>query len=546
MQELQLERRNSAKSSGVEIIAADSETDPARFGRIPRPFVWGWFNGSEYHEFHTKEAFLDSLVTRKCRVYAHNGGKFDWHYLIPDIDAFSPVMVIAGRLAKFKIGEAEFRDSFNIMPMPLKAGGAKFEIDLGILEESQRDLPGNRELIKERLRTDCLYLYAMLETFFSEFGSHLTISGASMSAWSKISGIAKPETDAGFYATFSNYYFGGRVEVFEGGIIERPFRIIDKNSAYPHAMLSLHPWGTVPYESTALPNSRGGIQRSFITLDCASHGAFPFRAQDGSLAFPADGIEREFHVTGWEFLAALETGVLTSYEIRRVVSLPEMIEFRTYMDHFYKMKTDAKAKGDAARYEFSKRFLCSLYGKFGANPDKYQEYTLVHPRHIEAACETDGYVFLTELGPWALLSRPLMQERQRYYNVATAASITGYVRADMWRALRNVRGPIYCDTDAIVCADTGSLQLHDSDLGAWKVEADCDFGAFAGRKLYACRTLDGKWKKACKGVKLTHDEIVRIAKGEVIEYLPDFPQYSLKRGIQFQTRKIRRTGQIAA
>lgn len=525
-----------------EILAADSETDPAKFGRIPKPFIWGWFNGSEYHEFHTKEAFLQSVTERDCIVYAHNGGKFDWHYLVPDIEAFSPVMVIAGRLAKFKIGRAEFRDSFNIMPMPLKAGGQKFEIDLAILESSVRDVPANRELIRERLRTDCLYLYDLLSKFFAEFGHHLTISGASMSAWSKISGIRKPETDAGFYETFAPYYFGGRVEVFKPGIHETPIKTIDKNSAYPHAMLSLHPWGTIIDERKTLPRTREYIERSFITLDCPARGAFPFRSpDDDSLTFPADGLRRVFSVTGWEYLAALETGALTEAHIHRVVSLPESIEFRSYMDHFYKMKTDAKAANDAARYEFSKRFLCSLYGKYGANPENYFEYTFVQPRYIDAACEQDGYSFVAELGDYALLSRPLLPERCRYYNVATAASITGYVRADMWRALQNVTGALYCDTDSITCTDTGNLRLHDSELGAWKLEDISDFGAYAGRKLYARRTLAGKWKCASKGVRLKPEQIVAIARGESIDYKPEFPTYSVSQGIHFQTRTIRRT-----
>lgn len=535
------------KRTSKEIWAADCETDPAKFGRIPKPFVWACYNGSEYHRFDRTREFLDFITARDCIVYAHNGGKFDWHYIIDDMEPFSQIMVIGSRLAKFKIGKAEFRDSFNIMPMALAAGGQKLEIvDYSIFEKENRDVPGNRRIIEDRVRTDCVYLYAMLETFFAEFGTHLTISGASMDSWHRISGIDKPRTDADFYSVFSPYYFGGRVEVFEPGLIQREFTIIDKNGAYQHAMLSKHPWGTIPNTSLSLPNSRGGIERSFISLRCAARGAFPYNANCGTgLTFPADGEKRNFNVTGWEFLAALETGALESYEIQSVLTLPETIEFNSYMDHFYRMKIEAKEAGDQPRYEFAKRFLCSLYGKFGANPEQYREYQIVEPRFIDAACGSEGYTFNCELGRWGLLSRPLLEERQHYYNVATAASITGYVRAELWRGIRSVNTPLYCDTDAIHCVGTGNLDLHDSRIGAWKREATCDFGAYAGRKLYACRETSGKWKKACKGVKLPHDEIVRIAQGEVVNFEPEFPQYSLKRGIHFQARKVRRTGKSA-
>lgn len=531
------------KKPSKEIWAADCETDPFLAGRIPRPFIWGCYNGSEYHEFDTVDQLLDFLATRDCIAYAHNGGRFDWHYVLDHLEGFTPIMVISGRLAKFKIGRCEFRDSYNIMPMPLRAGGKKFEIDdYSIFESGKRELPGNRVVIQERLRTDCLYLFAMLETFFTEFGIHLTISSASMHAWSRIAGVEKPTTNAEFYQRVSPYYFGGRVECFTPGEVKRNFKIIDINSAYLWAMLSEHPYGEIPHESKYLPSSRGHIERSFVTLECKSTGAFPYRNDSGGLDFPADGHRRIFCVTGWEYLAALETNTLVDPTVYTVLQLPGSINFRSYCDHFYKMKTDAKANKDAARYEFAKRFLCSLYGKFGSNPKKYSEYTVVQPRFIDIACESDGYQFCAELGNWALLSRPLADAKKRYFNVAVAASVTGLVRAYDWRAIRQCEGVQYIDTDCLHCVGSGQLALSETELGAWKLEAECDYGAYGGKKLYACRTTDGNWKTASKGVKLTADQICRVAQGEVIDFTPDVPQYSIKQGIHFVSRKIRKTG----
>jgi len=53
--------------------------------------------------------------------------------------------------------------------------------------------------------------------------------------------------------------------------------------------------------------------------------------------------------------------------------------------------------------------------------------------------------------------------------------------------------------------------------------------------------LDGKWKTASKGVKLTADEIIKVANGEEFLYIPQAPQYSVKQGIHFVNRKIRKT-----
>lgn len=522
--------------------AVDCETDPFKRGRIPRPFIWGAYNGSEYHVFHAAGDLVAFLSERDCIAYAHNGGRFDWHYVLPYLDAWTDVLIIAGRLAQFKIGKAEFRDSWNLLPMPLKAGGNKFEIDYSILELVNRDTPTNKELIETRLRTDCLYLFAMLEKFISEFGLHLTFPSASMHAWSKLAEVPKPETSAAFYELFAPYYYGGRVECFESGIIEAPLKVYDINSAYSYAMLFNHPYGEIPNESITLPNTTPAIERCFITLECHSRGCFPYRSDNGALEFPSDGESRLFNVTGWEYIAALQSGDLRQgCKIVRVLQLPDAINFVGYMDHFYRMKVEAKQSGDVARYEFAKRFLCSLYGKFGSNPANYMEYKLIPPRYIDAAREADGYLFCAELGKHALCARPISENKARYYNVAVAASITGYVRAYLYRALRQSVRPIYCDTDCIVAADFPGIATDPTKLGAWKSETEITYAAIAGKKLYALLGVDGKWKTASKGVKLSADEIVSIAKGEEVQYMPEVPQYSMKRGIHFVPRKIRKT-----
>lgn len=564
------------KNNHREIWAVDCETDPFKRGRVPKPFIWCAYNGTEIHFFRKGDALVNFLRPRECIAYAHNGGRFDWHYIIDQMDSFSPLMVIAGRLAKFRIGNCEFRDSWNIMPMPLRAGGKKHEIDdWSIFEEGARDKPENFREIEQRVKTDCIYLWDMIQKFIAEFGLHLTQAGASMHAWHKISGIEKPHTTSQFYHDIEPFYFGGRVECFTTGtvstekfanenpefidrancvILPRPFKKVDINSAYSYAMLHRHPWGETINEQATLPEGRSAIQRSFITLEADATGAFPFRERDGSLGFPADKqAGRIFHVTGWEYLSALETGALGTHAISSVLRLPSSIDFREYVDFFYRMKLDAKARGDKALYEFAKKFLNSLYGKFGSNPDEYLEYQICEPRFIEAACEADGYQFCAELGPWALLARPVDEDRARFYNVAVAASVTGFIRAYDWRAIRSVRNVFYIDTDCLHCLDTESLALHDTELGAWKVESECDFAAYAGKKLYAAHSSDEwasahpndkRWAIASKGVRLAHSEIIDIANGKPFEYDPEIPQYSLKRGIQFVKRNIRRTARV--
>ena len=87
-----------------EIWAVDSETDPFKAGRVPAPFIWGAYNGSEYHSFTKTDDMVDFFLDKDVIVYAHNGGKFDWHFILHRLEQFEPLMVISGRLSKFKIG----------------------------------------------------------------------------------------------------------------------------------------------------------------------------------------------------------------------------------------------------------------------------------------------------------------------------------------------------------------------------------------------------------------------------------------------------------
>ena len=552
-------KSKTAQSDNREIWAADSETDPFRAGRLKiAPFIWGAFNGTQYWEFRTTREFVDFIKERECIVYAHNGGKFDWFFLLDELMPWQPLMVINGRLAKFTIGKAEFRDSFNIMPMSL-ATVQKTEIDYDKFEADVREQ--HMPEIREYLRDDCVYLHGMLTAFIAEFGLHLTQAGASVKAWERIADVKAPNTSKEFYDELAPYYYGGRVQCFYSGEYKDRFKIVDINSAYPFAMMSEHPSGDTITSLTRLPATDAEISRTFITLIAASYGALPCRAGDKSLSFPADGLPRTFHITGWEYLAARDTGALADVQILGVKTLNETIEFSAYLDHFYAMKTDSKRAGFAdgkwhdmaqkARYEFSKRFLNSLYGKMGANPEHYEEFTVVKPHHIDAAEQEDGFGFVCELGNLALVSKPLPEDRHRYYNVAIAASVTGFVRAYLWRAIVECRSTggtvLYCDTDCLWATETGGLRLHPEDLGAWDVEAECDYGAIAGKKLYAAQTLktgaDGErvWKIASKGVRLEREQIVRVAQGEKIRYEPENPTFSLKRGISFTPRTIRRS-----
>jgi hypothetical protein len=546
-----------------KLYTLDCETDPFKVGRVPQPFLWGLYDGKQYEEFRTAAEVVHRLEREKATVYAHNGGKFDYHYLREYINTDENIMLIGGRLARFRIGECEFRDSMNLFTFAL-AAYQKEKIDYALMEPDMRSDPNNRAIISRYLRSDCVNLFELVTAFYETYGKHLTQAGAAMRVWSQMSGFKPPRQTVAQYDTHKPYYYGGRVECFQSGHMVRPFSVVDINSAYPDAMVKSHPISCDSELRSRLPDD-SHIPRCFIKLDAISLGALPYIESQGSvrkLLFPNDGEIRTYEITGWEFIAALETNAITDIRIREVRYFHECIDFREYVERFFKLKREAKTRGDKAQELFAKIFLNALYGKFAANPLSYREYRLAHPENMEAY-EEHGWSEAAQWGERILIDRELHESKQRYYNVATAASITGYVRAHLWRSLKACKGVLYCDTDSIAAEDISGLPLGDS-LGQWKLEMQCSEYAIAGKKLYAYRKtqewFDGEkaaakdsearqaikeWKTAAKGTKLVASDIVKIAQGATVTFRPEVPTYSIHRADPvFINRNVRNTAVI--
>ena len=529
---------------------ADSETDPFLHGRFPAPFIWGVYNGTVYQQFDSTRDFVDYISEIDCVVYAHNGGKFDWHFFLSQVPEFTELMVINGRVSKFNIGLCEFRDSYNILPARLAKIGAKdIDFDYSILEKEVRDHPQNRRETERYLVQDCIALYDAVAGFEAEYGRPLTLAGAAFRHWHQMSGLPVPQSTKLASDTARPFYYGGRVEVGHWGEYWGDFEVVDLNSAYPRAMCDHHPYGEVLEIIDHLPDTRAEIEMAMITLTCVSRGALPYKAPDGpekgELKFPDDDARREYHVTGWEYLAGIDTSTISDIDIIECIIYDDVITFSQYVDHYTQQKIAAKEARDDMAYARAKLFLNTLYGKYAADPEKYQDHMILGSRNTLAA-EEDGWSFCGEVArDLAVVSRPIAESKHRYYNVATAASITGYVRAQLWLAICKVgrTNVLYCDTDSLATTNTTGLDLHPTRLGAWDVEASCDYAAIAAKKLYAfrragCQGQSNEYKTAHRGVRLTPRQIITVARGGSVIYKSDAPTFSITNGWSFTERTI--------
>lgn len=515
---------------------ADCETDPFQWGRIPRPFLWGFYDGTDYLEFSNTDDFAKHAKAFHGRIYAHNGGKFDWHFLT---DHFSPgpLLVINGRIAKIQLGHAELRDSFNLMPTPLSAY-QKDSIDYALLESGARTIPSNREQISAYCRNDCIYLYNYLHHFFVNYPDALTQASCAMKIWRKLGGRV-PKMTRAMSETLKPWYFGGRVDCFKKGVINGEHEIADIKSAYPFAMMSEHPIGEKYHVRPSVNDS--AYTRSLFHIVGSATNCLPSRLDDGAVSFPDS--HGEFFATGWEIVAGLETGTLKIERIKKIITFEECTNFGEYITFFYEKKLAAEREGNKEERYIAKIFLNALYGKFGANPAGYEEWYLSEPwllskvRNPESEWNARDFV-----GGYQLFTKPMPESKQRFYNVATAASITGFVRAYLWRAIQHTSDPAYCDTDSVIARDTSRLP-RGSDLGKWETEGSADTLAIAGKKMYAAWKNGHCIKSASKGVRLTASEIKKVASGQTVAYKNPVPIFSATRlgHPVFVSREVRMT-----
>jgi len=543
-----------AKATKIPAIAViDCETDPFKYGRAPEPFIWGFTDGKTYRSFTSTDALVKHVAAFEGIVYAHNGGKFDYHFIVDHFTPETEILIINGRIAKAQIGKAEIRDSYSILPIPL-SDYQKTEIDYAKFEKPVRHK--HMKEIAAYLKDDCQFLFEIVSQFIATYGLGITLASSAMAFW-KSMGHEVPESDKKYYDIIAPWYSGGRVQCFRTGIIQKEFHTVDINSAYPFAMLQQHPYSCT-YTIKRRPSLKKISGASMYRVVAVSRGALPFRNDKGELIFPVDAKPREYHCTGWELRAGLETDTVRVLETIERLDFDELQSFSQYIHHFYELKKNSP-KGSSA-YIYAKLFMNSLYGKFAADPSSYKNFAVIESDQVPSYVTEEGKNRKAPIGrmkgPWAWAghlnhlalitnSRILIdkdgideQTRSKFFNVATGASITGFVRAYLWKHICAVRKgggqPMYCDTDCIVFTWPKKKKKIpfglSKELGDWSHDGTFTYGAIAGKKLYAFRRKPGTrkpgmalWEWACKGVDISARQVVNIAKGGKVTHRRDAP-----------------------
>lgn len=580
------------------IIAVDCETDKAKYGRVPAPFIWGVYDGNTFRYFRDTADFVAWLREQNCIAYAHNGGKFDFMFLIQYVTEITKAQVIGGRIVKMNLGKCELRDSYSAIPAALKFFG-KGEIDYDKMEADVRE--ENMPEILEYLKIDCVQLWELMTRYNVIAGKKTTIASNALTYSRKLK-IDPGKTNHTFDKNLRPFFFGGRCQVFQPGT-HKKIRIIDIHSAYPYAMTFDHPNGAERAHISSREFrklTREQKQRCFIRLRCMANGCFPKRDKT-ELTFPVE--YGEYEITGWELIAAEDLGLVSEIEFVDIIHFPGTINFTPYVTHWYDYKARHNKKTNPIEYEIGKRMMNALYGKLAQNPTRYFDYKIMpagtpicddfegtkSDANICANCGEKkmdhGWRLAQEFQNIEIHRRSTMWKYEMrfgkdweghpiYNNVATGASITGFTRAHLLRAIHavGIENVIYCDTDSIICfADASLEKLSLSDkLGDWADEGTGSIGIFTGKKQYGimldeiCDKFDvdqnhpkrvclhcehpekghGKspeLKIAFKGGKGYWADILALSEGKSVIWKSNFPHFSLAGEASFVLRNIRAT-----
>ena len=569
----------------VKLATLDLETDPFERDRYPKAFAAGYTEQSNLEKvaiFWGSDCcdnlieLLDSRAKatkdRLC-VYAHNGGKFDFFFMMKGLRSKYganglKLSTIGSRICKIVVGVNkpirvkgkassvfvalyELRDSYALIPKRLADIGIKDSIDIWSLHRDKREV--NKEAIIKYLRQDCVGLLDALKDFLDLYPRKLTLASTAFAVLHKEFDVKPIKTCETFDREYRDYYFAGRVEFFKLGKLGKMdgktrFKMADINSAFPAAMLDTHFYCTNPVLSTTIPEDEFLKLRSFYHIRAKSHGALPIRSN--GIHFPKT--TTDFFCSGWELFKGVELGIVEILKVYKVTTPKTTQSFADYIEHYYELKRTASTESER---NFAKLFLNTIYGKFSQDAYRFRDVRLTevwqkpnpYPLKMEdnTTLKVSYAKHYDDLGSGvSYWSKPSNVEGQAkavsFINVLTAASITGKVRATMLQALYDAKNPIYCDTDSIVAEDVSKLAFSDK-LGEWGVDGEFDALFIGGKKLYAFHKSKGdEWKTACKGVRLTHEQICTVAEGQQVEYKFEAPNFSPFSSPHFISRKINR------
>lgn len=517
----------------------------------------------EWYEPEIREASGDHR-RRLLRIYAHNGGNFDWislvkwahkqgmiskcHYILSNSAGIGCNIQLSKRFGMLRL-----RDSMRLMPGSLKSVTSCFNIRHKKLDLDDR-LPhivkaNDPDLFWEYLRNDVLGLQETLYEFWSMIYQHegsigelpMTLPSLAMRLWQKtLPGPILTPRNKKLKALERLAYRGGRTECHQTGV--HNIVSYDINSQYPSVMLSgVYPLSYVGCWVDTYRHRHGVYEIEFcqtnrnvlpVLYDCRKNEY----VYEGYGAFFQPEIEKMLQVGGR--IVKFYRG----YEYKCMGN-----PFKEFINLWWQRRLTAQQEGNEGLRYVAKILMNSLYGKLAQREETWTMQALTGKEMQEKVRNGER---IKIYGDFCMVHEETDNE---HVFVGIAGYVTAQARLLLYSYMRRV--PL----DAIVYNDTDSLhvkgQFFDSstDLGNVKKEKEGEV-AYAGKKLYYPK--DGKL--VAKGIgskargQIPYKTFAEMATGNLNEILTEFSVFPTPKeaflhnkpaAVQFnRTRRLKRTG----
>ena len=506
------------------VADVESKDGPSQRPGFTRPFLFGVRADGVYHGFRNQpdarshdwaEAyfkpggcidagmrFMLQTKFRGCVIYAHNGGKFDWLFLLPwltdvgrelgfDFEVVptqSSIQILdVFRRREEKKARWRFLDSIKLIPTTLDKAAKAFGF-AGKLEHSleMHEADPQWEVYNA---ADCEQLdlvvgkfHDLVEGLGGEVG--ITAPSTSMKLFRRQYLKGPIPRVRALHDFLEQAYFGGRVEPFIAEGYDLSYW--DFNSSYPRAMLEPMPAGNAfVYTGTppawVLQDKCIGFAECDVYLPPSCNiPPLPMRL-DGKLCFPVGRLHGIWDTAELDLVEQCGGYIERWYQS---AWFPGKAIFKQMVEDLYPYRDTSRANYDAGIAAIVKILLNALYGKFGQKTER---------RKIIIASRSDG----DEIPEGAVPAIPDDPDCLVWYLTEcvdpgyrmpqVAAHVTALARVRLWRKMREVEAAghhvYYCDTDSIITEH----QFADSPLlGELKNEypGETFHARFLGPKLY--------------------------------------------------------------
>ena len=456
--------------------------------------ISGFYDGKEYKEFYSMNEMLSYIIRRKYasyRIYAHNGGKYDFLYIMEHLKEPCEIYDINGRIFCIKVHlpqkqTIQFFDSYYILQFSLEkliekmipdTKYKKIDIDFSKLKKATKSL-------KEHLKNDVFSLFDILTIFqaaINKLGAEL--KGTSASTSLDLFRRTYLENEIPTYYKHDEQirksYFGGRTEVYKKHL--KAGFYYDFNSLYPSVMSGkYYPVGYPHFieRYKYSPDDTGFVQ---ISLKMNKYVPILPVRKDNMLLFPNGNI------TGFYSLEFVRELIKRKIDFRTGYAMlfDRSKLFDGFVRDLYSYRMQVK-DNEVMKYSV-KLLLNSLYGKFAQKIERKKFYL-----------KPDKKTILKKgLMPYNIYYDIWYEELEvklPYVLPAISSYVTTYAQLKMLDYINE--NTYYVDTDSIIT--TEKIKTN-NDLGSLKLEDEIQDGIFITQKVYSYINSKGETKKRAKG-----------------------------------------------